>query len=223
MHLRADFSRAVEVAPEDHTWVPSPLPGIERMMLDRIGQEQARATSLVRYAAGSGYAAHAHPKGEEILVLEGTFSEGELHHPAGCYLRNPPGSSHQPDSPDGALIFVKLAQMSDADCQHVRVDTRDPANWQQRNGQQVCPLYEQGSERVCMVRLAADEPLFTQAVAGAEALVVSGHLHGLERALRVHGWLRLPAGSYPAIRAGALGATVFLKTGPLAQTGKDGA
>lgn len=223
MHLHADFSLPVEVAPEDHVWASSPLPGVDRMMLDRIGQEQARATSLVRYAAGAGFTAHAHPRGEEILVLDGTFSEGDLHHPAGCYLRNPPGSSHQPHSPDGALIFVKLAQMTDSDCQRVRVDTQDPANWQQRAGQQVCPLYEQGPERVCMVRLAAGEPLLTQAVTGAEALVVSGSLHGLKRELHVHGWLRLPAGSYPFVRAGALGATVFLKTGPFAQTDEDAA
>jgi len=31
----------------------SPLPGVERWMLDRVGGEVARATSLVRYAAGA--------------------------------------------------------------------------------------------------------------------------------------------------------------------------
>lgn len=223
MHLHADFSRPVAVGPEAHVWVPSPLPGVERMMLDRIGLEQARATSLVRYAAGAGYAAHTHPKGEEILVLDGTFSEGELHHPAGWYLRNPPGSRHQPHSPDGALIFVKLAQMADTDHQTVRKDTRDPANWQQHGGQDICPLHEHGLERVCMVRLAAGAPLLTQAVSGAEALVVAGSLHGLDRKLGVHGWLRLPAGHHPDVRAGASGATVFLKTGPLVHLDEDAA
>lgn len=50
MQLNADFSERVVVRPEDYSWVDSPMPGVERMMLDRIGDEVARATSLVRYA-----------------------------------------------------------------------------------------------------------------------------------------------------------------------------
>jgi anti-sigma factor ChrR (cupin superfamily) len=51
--LHADFTRRVVIRPDDYHWVASPLPGVERMMLDRIGDEVGRATSLVRYAAGS--------------------------------------------------------------------------------------------------------------------------------------------------------------------------
>jgi len=47
MRINADFSKRVVIFPDDHAWVDSPMPGVERMMLDRIGEEVARATSLV--------------------------------------------------------------------------------------------------------------------------------------------------------------------------------
>jgi anti-sigma factor ChrR (cupin superfamily) len=39
MKLRADFDQRVAVTPEQYEWVPSPAPGVERMMLDRVGAE----------------------------------------------------------------------------------------------------------------------------------------------------------------------------------------
>jgi anti-sigma factor ChrR (cupin superfamily) len=40
-------------------------------MLDRIGDEVARATSVVRYAPKSRFSAHVHGGGEEFLLLDG--------------------------------------------------------------------------------------------------------------------------------------------------------
>ena len=77
MQLNADFSQRALVRPDDSPWIASPMPGVERRMLDRIGDEVARATSIVRYAAGSHFSAHQHPGGEEFLViLSGTNREG---------------------------------------------------------------------------------------------------------------------------------------------------
>ncbi len=42
---------------------------VDRMMLDRIGHEKARATSLVKYAPESAFPEHQHPLGEEVLIL----------------------------------------------------------------------------------------------------------------------------------------------------------
>src|SRR3954470_9992491 len=53
MELNADFSQRVVVHAARLPWVASPMPGVERRMLDRIGEEVARATSIVRYAPGS--------------------------------------------------------------------------------------------------------------------------------------------------------------------------
>jgi hypothetical protein len=67
------------------------MPGVERMMLDRIGDEVARATSLVRYAPNSTFSPHVHGGGEEFFVLEGEFGDEHRTYPAGTYVRNPIG------------------------------------------------------------------------------------------------------------------------------------
>ena len=98
MRIRSDFDQIVHVTPDQHDWTPSPLPGVERVMLDRIGGEQAVATSLVRYAAGAGYSPHEHGAGEEFIVLDGEFADEQGRYPPLTYVRNPPGSAHSPHS-----------------------------------------------------------------------------------------------------------------------------
>lgn len=219
MRIHADFSRRVTVTPDQHQWVNSPQAGVERMMLDRIGGEVARATSLVRYAPGSNFPVHRHPGGEEILVLSGTFSEGSAHFPAGWYMRNPPGSAHQPASEAGALLFVKLCQMPPTESQPVRVNTRDPAAWQRAGGRELCPLFAAGAEQVCLLRLAPGELVLSEPVPSAEVLVLAGSLVEGTQALPQGSWLRMPAGHSPDLHAGAQGVTVYLKTGHLHEAG----
>lgn len=208
MHINADFSQRVVIRPEQFRWTASPLPGVERVMLDRIGGEQARATSLVRYAPGSAFTAHAHPGGEEILVLDGVFSDGDRDYPAGTYLRNPPGSVHQPSSAAGALLFVKLMQMTAEEHQSVRLQAFDPDSRTPSR----C-LFENESERVDLIALNAFEE-YEQSTfnTGAELLVLKGQLLDDSPALT---WRRLPAGSHARFRAGESGAVFYLKSGHL--------
>ena len=185
-------------------------------MLDRIGAEQARATSLVRYQPASFFPEHQHPGGEEILVLAGTFSEGETHYQAGWYMRNPEGSSHAPSSGEGALIFVKLRQIHAADNISVRIDTRSPENWQRQNGRQVCNLYVSEREQTSLQRLSPGELVFnTMPGGGSEILVVEGALSNPELSLASGSWIRLPAGDRMSLRAAEDGALIYLKTGHL--------
>lgn len=216
MRINADFSRRALVAPDQYQWVASPQAGVERVMLDRIGAEKARATSIVRYAPDSSFPRHQHPGGEEILVLSGTFSDENGDFPEGWYLRNPPGTGHAPRSRDGAVIFVKLRQMPDDERRSVRIDTRDPQNWQQSGGREVCILFPDPREQVSLQRLHAGEALFAAAVEGAELLVLDGSLVLDGAAWPAGAWMRLPAGDHPALEAGSQGATVYLKTGHLA-------
>lgn len=213
MLVNADFSRRAIVAPDQYRWIASPQAGVERVMLDRLGGEKARATSIVRYAPGSSFPEHRHPGGEEILVLSGTFSEDGAHHPAGWYLRNPPGSAHRPCTDQGAIIFVKLWQMPPDETRRVRIDTRDPSSWQHQSGRDVCPLFMDRTERVALERLDAGTALFAAPVEGAEMLVLGGELLTGDRAHRRGAWLRLPAGGHPDIAAGARGVTLYVKTG----------
>ena len=120
----ADFDRRIVITPSDYQWVDSPMPGVERMMLDRIGGEVARATTIVRYAPNSKFRAHTHTGGEEFIVLDGVFSDEHADFPKGSYVRNPIGTSHTPKiGPDGATIFVKLQQFDAQDKAHFSVDT----------------------------------------------------------------------------------------------------
>ncbi|WP_350561840.1 cupin domain-containing protein [Psychrobacter sp. CAL346-MNA-CIBAN-0220] len=218
MLINADFSQRASLAVEDYQWVNSPQNGVERVMLDRIGEEKARATSIVRYAPDSYFPHHLHPGGEEILVLAGTFSADDKDYPAGWYLRNPPTSGHKPYSREGAVIFVKLWQMLPDEDQHVVIDTQNTANWQQHGEHQVCPLFSNDNEQVSMQRLNAGVALFaTEIVGGAELLVIEGELIEAEQTYKRGSWIRLPVGSVAQLNAGAEGVTIYLKTGHLAQ------
>jgi anti-sigma factor ChrR (cupin superfamily) len=211
MLVNADFSLPVIVEPGQYRWVASPQAGVERMMLDRIGAEKARATSIVRYAPDSRFPPHAHPGGEEILVLAGTFSDETGDFPAGCYLRNPNGTSHQPSSAEGALIFVKLRQMAPDDDRSVRIDTRAPSAWQGDGERMVCPLFTSAAEEVSLQRLAAGQAASIGAAGGAELLVLEGGIADGSRQYEEGTWIRLPAGDYRDVIAGAQGLCFYLK------------
>ncbi|CAM6705648.1 cupin domain-containing protein [Enterobacter kobei] len=193
-------------------------------MLDRIGREQARATSLVRYAPGSKFPAHSHPGGEEILVLDGIFTENGVDYPAGRYLRSPDGSSHQPSSRDGTTIFVKLRQMSADERQPVRINTQEAANWHGQPQRQVCPLFSGASETVQLQKLAPGERIFcAPLVGGAELILLQGEIRAPEGRYESGSWLRFPPGDMPALIATASGALFYLKTGHLSPTTLTGA
>ena len=218
MLINAEFSCRAALAPEHYQWVQSPQNGVERVMLDRVGAEKARATSIVRYAPESNFPHHLHPGGEEILVLSGTFSADNSDYPAGWYLRNPPTSGHQPYSHEGAVIFVKLWQMTVDETRHVAIDTNDADNWQEQGGREVCQLYSNAKEQVSLQRINAGEALFTGIiVGGAELLVLEGTLIEAGQSYQRGGWIRLPVDATSQITAGENGATVYLKTGHLSQ------
>ena len=143
MKINADLSQRAVVHSEELPWVESPLPGVERRMLERDGEEVARATSVVRYAPNSSFDPHTHGGGEEFFVLDGVFSDEHGDFGPGTYVRNPPGSRHTPGSAKGCTILVKLRQMDPDDQEHVRIDTTT-APWQRGpvEGAAVMPLFE---------------------------------------------------------------------------------
>jgi hypothetical protein len=154
MKLRADPTVSERVPFEAVDWVASPEAGVERKMLERDGDELARATSIVRYAAGSAFAAHVHDRGEEFLVLAGTFSDENGNYPAGSYVRNPPGSRHRPFSTDGCTLFVKLRQFAPGDTLQ-RSLRADEAAWSPDGATATRLLHTFGIERVRLIRLRA--------------------------------------------------------------------
>ena len=216
MLINADFSRQASLTAEEHQWIKSPQKGVERVMLDRICAEKARATSLVRYAPDSYFPHHLHPGGEEILVLSGTFSADDDDYPAGWYLRNPPTSGHQPHSREGAIIFVKLRQMTTTETHTIAIDTNDDSNWHTKDNREICSLYADDREQVSLQRLSTHQALFADTVTGgAEILVIKGNLIDAGQTYSQGSWIRLPVDTESQIQAGSEGVTIYLKTGDL--------
>jgi anti-sigma factor ChrR (cupin superfamily) len=205
MELNSDLSKRVVIHGADLPWTPSPEPGVERRMFERSGDEVARATSMVRYAAGSRFASHVHGMGEEFFVLEGTFFDEHGRYPVGTYVRNPWGSQHAPGAPDGCIILVKLRQMAPDDRGRVAIETTRGPWTALAPGVEVQTLHEHGTERVCLERWAAGTALTgIERPRGIELFVIAGaceldSAEGSDR-LRRHSWVRLPAGSVHALR-----------------------
>ena len=217
MDLNSDFNlRAVQNA-RGAVWNASPLPGVERRMLDRIGDEVARATSIVRYAAGSHFDRHVHDGGEEILVLDGVFSDEYGDYRAGAYMRNPPGTSHTPFSRDGCTLFVKLWQFAPDDTESVRIDTSTAA-WYPGPvpGVSVMPLHEHDGVSTALVRWAPETRFNTHThPGGEEILVLDGVFRDEDGDYPTGTWVRSPRRSRHTPFTGAEGAMIYVKVGAI--------
>jgi len=216
MRINDDFKRPVIVQAGRQEWVPSPAPGVDRRMLFRIGDEKARATSIVRYAPGSAFPRHTHTGGEEFVVLDGVFQDEHGDYPAGAYIRNPPGTSHVPASQDGCTIFVRLWQF--------RADDRAQTVRRPGEGKQVPPragataatiLFDDGHEEVRLEDWQARGSVTVENSKGLEFLLLSGGLTLGGETLEPQAWGRLPAGMALDAQALHLGARVWIKRGPL--------
>lgn len=214
MQIHADFDQRVLLHGAVMPWVDSPVPGVQRRMLDRIGGEVARATSLVRYAPGSRFTAHTHGGGEEFLVLEGVFQDERGDFPVGAYVRNPPTSQHTPRSEAGCIIFVKLWQFDAADRTPVMLDTNRIGRVLEagRPGVAVSTLFEDARETVRIESWQAGAQVEVDAAEGAELLVVAGGFSDTTDRLQSMSWLRLPSGGKLCAVAGPQGARVWVKT-----------
>jgi anti-sigma factor ChrR (cupin superfamily) len=218
MQINADFSQRALVHGAHLAWVPSPQRGVDRRMLDRVGDEIARATSIVSYLPGSAFSPHVHGGGEEFLVLDGVFQDELGDYPAGSYVRNPPTSRHTPRSEAGCTIFVKLHQFDPNDRTLVRVDAAKMESLPdaQRPGVRITPLFADAHEQVRIEMFAPDIELNVGDEGGYELLVLSGELVVLGETLQTHGWLRLPPRDRVRVVAGAGGARIWCKAGHLA-------
>jgi hypothetical protein len=217
MELNADFSRRVAVHAARLPWVPSPMAGVDRRMLDRIGDEVARATSLVRYAPGSHFSRHTHGGGEEFLVLEGVFQDEQGKFRAGSYVRNPPTSRHTPGSEPGCILFVKLWQFDLSDRTDVGIDT-STISYQLAVGRpevELIPLFSDSREEVRLERWAPRAAITMSVPGGAEVLVLGGDFYEGGERFETQSWLRLPAGSTLQVKSGPEGCKVWVKTGHL--------
>lgn len=214
MELNADFSKRVVVHSASEPWSPSPMAGVDRRMLDRIGDEVARATSIVRYAPGSRFSAHTHTGGEEFIVLDGVFQDEHGDFPAGTYVRNPPTTSHTPGSQEGCVIFVKLWQFDMDDRTQFRKDMARELG-AETNGVAMAELHRDAREVVTYRTIAPETSFEIDAPGGVEVLVISGQISDCNDTLSEGSWLRLPDGATLGAVSGDKGASIWVKTGHL--------
>ena len=214
MELNADFKARVLVHSDQIDWQASPMQGVDRRMLDRIGGEVARATSIVRYAPNSSFSAHIHTGGEEFIVLSGVFQDEHGDYPEGTYVRNPPSSFHTPRSDAGCVIFVKLWQFEKNDrTQFRKTMTQDLAA--PVGGVATATLHRDPWETVTYSHIDAGATLSNADAGGIEMLVIEGSVAEGGDTLGKGDWLRLPEGPALSAVAGDNGAKVWIKTGHL--------
>jgi hypothetical protein len=197
--LNGHLGTRVSINTQALEWVPSPGGHVLRKRVHRVGPaESGQVTSVVRYPAGAQFPAHDHPGGEEILVLDGVFSDEHGDWPAGTYLLNPEGFRHSPFSKQGCTLLVKLRQYPGLDRQHVALQTaklpwlpsvRKNVSWKK--------LYAQKGYSDHTRLENWDNPAGMGTVnfpQGAELFVLGGSFTDEFDHYPTHSWLRIPAG-----------------------------
>jgi len=223
MKINAEFDQRAVVHSETMDWVNSPMPGVSRRPLDRVGEEVARATTIVKYEAGSHFSPHVHTGGEEFIVLSGVFQDEHGDFPAGSYIRNPPQSKHKPGSDEGCVIFVKLWQFNPEDRVHVRLNINvvRAIPHSEFGGVAINSLYCDEFEDVSVLDFQSNAEILLSVEGGAELIVLEGDLQEGDDSLVKHSWLRVPAGGKIHAKAGSLGAKVWIKQGHLVRVNEE--
>lgn len=213
--LNMDFSQRLVIKTAEQEWIASPAVGVWRKPLEREAKESGHTTSIVKYEPNSAFATHPHPYGEEILVLEGVFSDEHGDYPAGTYIRNPPGSQHAPFSREGCVILVKLNQFDPSDLETVRIHTHQTDWLPGIGGLQVMPLHDFKHEHVALVKWPKDERFQPHRhFGGEEIFVLSGEFRDEFGEYPTHTWLRSPHMSehFPFVEQETV---IWVKTGHL--------
>jgi anti-sigma factor ChrR (cupin superfamily) len=218
--INGDLGVRVAVDTARMDWSPSPSGTVWRKRVHLVGPvESGQVTSVVRYEPHSTFHGHDHPDGEEILVLDGVFSDEHGDWPAGTYLLNPEGFRHAPFSREGCVLFVKLRQFPGRTRAHV-VTRTDGVAWAAtaRAGVSVRPLYSQPgfSDSMRLERWARGAALGRVRYSnGVELFVLEGSFADEAGTFVQGAWLRLPRGAAHA-PSSADGCVLYIKEGGFA-------
>ncbi len=219
--LNGDLARRAVVHAAVEDWQPSPSPSVQRKRLHRVGRsESGQVTSVVRYLPGASFASHDHPGGEEILVLEGTFSDEHGDWVAGTYLLNAEGFRHAPFSKEGCLLFVKLRQFAGDGRLSVAQQTCDlPWTRGRAAGIEEKSLYVARAfpDTTRLERWSPGASTGTMTYpGGVELFVLRGALEDESGRYGEHAWLRLPPGAQHA-PVSHDGCELYVKAGGVAE------
>jgi quercetin dioxygenase-like cupin family protein len=217
MRLNDDLNIRASVHAARMEWTPSPAKGVDRRMLYRVGDEVARATSLVRFAPNSRFPLHTHGGGEEILVLDGVFTDETGDYAGGSYLRNPPGTAHAPSSEPGCVLLVKLWQFNADDDASVFRRPAETALAPEAGQTASAVLFESPTELVQIQSWPPRADIALPNPEGLELLVLAGSFDEGGETFDPLSWLRLPPSQPLRARSGPAGVRLWTKAGPLTQ------
>ena len=213
--LNMNFTKPACIRENEQQWVKSPADGVSRIHLEREAEESGHTTSFVKFEAGSFFPEHQHPKGEEIYVLDGVFSDENGDYPAGSYIRNPPGSFHKPYTKEGCTLFVKLEQFQKGDKKQLVLRPED-RRWQTGIGKlKIFPLHNHQNESTALVWWPQNEVFQIHSHSGGEEIVViKGRFIDEHGEYPAGSWLRKPHMSkhLPRVEEETL---ILVKTGHL--------
>jgi anti-sigma factor ChrR (cupin superfamily) len=222
MKLNSNFSQRVVVELASLEWINSSAAGLQLQLIERDGEDAARSTSIERYAPGSAFETHKHDLGEEILVLDGIFSDESGSFGPGTYIKNPPGSSHAPSSATGCTLFVKQCHLDPADSLRTVIDT-SKATWFPGlvPGLSVLPLSEFNTQHTALVRWAPGTRFNPHRHYGGEEIyVLEGVFEDEFGSYPAGTWIRSPHMSAHRPFSNE-GCTILVKTGHLLVTASD--
>jgi anti-sigma factor ChrR (cupin superfamily) len=216
MQINNDFSRVVVVSTSEIAWQPSPSSGVMLHILEQGGLADARTTSIVRFESGTNLPSGTHEFGEEIIVLEGMFSDDSGVYSAGTYIKNPSVTNHTLLSECGCILFIKQGHLQHDDLERVVVDVQN-SEWRQGmvGGLSVLPLSEFKGEHSALVRWQPGTVFNPHRHWGGEEIYVLEGVFEDEFGRYPAGtWLRNPHMSQhaPFSREGC---TIFVKVGHL--------
>ncbi len=84
--------------------------GLYYKPLRRDEKTDRSPTILLKFEPGASYPNHDHPGGEELFVLEGEITVGEVSLQAGDYLYCPPGTMHGVSSEGGGVLLAVIPE-----------------------------------------------------------------------------------------------------------------
>jgi quercetin dioxygenase-like cupin family protein len=88
-------------------WQPYPLlSGLETGVL-YVNREKQEVAYFVRAEAGLQFPTHYHAGSEEMILIEGDLSVDGQSYTEGAIICSEPGSSHQPSTINGCLLFLR--------------------------------------------------------------------------------------------------------------------
>lgn len=216
--LNQNFHEKVVMQSSQFEPVSSPCDGVIRTLLERSeDSEYAISTTLVEFQPDSRFDEHIHDHGEELFVIEGTFSDEYGDYPEGTYIRNPNGTKHSPFSENGCKLFVKLRQFNNKDDKKIIINTNEQP-WLPGlvKGLEVMPLHNFEHENTALVKWDKNTQFnFHQHFGGEEILVLNGTFYDEFGSYPKLTWIRNPHMSKHTPYTLDDGALIFVKTGHL--------